>query len=69
MSRQANPALIGGFILGAILLLVVGLVLFGSGRYFQDITTAVLYFEGDVQGLNVGAAVKFRGVKIGEVTW
>lgn len=68
MSRQANPALIGGFILGAISLLVVGLVLFGSGRYFQDITTAVLYFEGDVQGLNVGAAVKFRGVKIGEVT-
>lgn len=68
MSRQANPAVIGGFVVGAIALLVVGLVLFGSGRYFQDITTAVLYFDGDVQGLNAGAAVKFRGVKIGEVT-
>ena len=65
---RANPTLIGAFIVGAIVLLVGGLFLFGSGRFFRDNMDAVLYFDGDVQGLNVGAAVKFRGVRIGQVT-
>jgi paraquat-inducible protein B len=68
ISVRANPTLIGAFIVGAIVLLVAGVFLFGSGRFFQDNMDAVLYFDGDVQGLNVGAAVKFRGVRIGEVT-
>lgn len=68
MSDKANPLLIGAFVVGALLLMVVGLLLFGSGKLFRDTVGCVMYFEGDVQGLNVGAAVKFRGVKIGEVT-
>lgn len=68
MSVRANPTLIGAFIVGAIVLLIGGVFLFGSGRLFQDNMDAVLYFDGDVQGLNVGAAVKFRGVRVGEVT-
>lgn len=68
MTARANPTLIGAFIVGALVLLVGGVFLFGSGRLFQDNMDAVLYFDGDVQGLNVGAAVKFRGVRVGEVT-
>ncbi len=68
MNNQVNPTLIGTFIIGAIGLTVAGVLLFGSGKLFRDIAACVMYFEGDVQGLNVGAAVKFRGVKIGEVT-
>ncbi|MBM4227531.1 MAG: MCE family protein [Gammaproteobacteria bacterium] len=68
MNVRANPTLIGAFIVGAVVLLIGGVFLFGSGRLFQDNMDAVLYFDGDVQGLNVGAAVKFRGVRVGEVT-
>lgn len=68
MNNQVNPALIGAFIVGALLLVVAGVLLFGSGRLFKDTAACVMYFDGDVQGLNVGAAVKFRGVKLGDVT-
>ncbi len=68
MTRAVKPALIGAFIVGATLLAVIGVMLFGSGKLFRDTAECVMFFEGDVQGLSVGAAVKFRGVKIGEVT-
>ena len=36
MSKKSNPAMIGGFVLGAITLLAVGITVFGSGRYFRE---------------------------------
>jgi paraquat-inducible protein B len=68
MSKQASPTLIGAFVVGAIALVVVGLLVFGSGRFFADRLTWVTYFPGSVKGLRVGAPVNFRGVRIGEVT-
>jgi len=68
MSRQANPAVIGGFIVGAFVLTVAGILIFGSGRFFANIDRVVMYFAGDLQGLQVGAAVDFQGVPIGTVT-
>jgi paraquat-inducible protein B len=65
--NRANPALIGGFILGAVVLIVAGLLIFGSGKFFQDTIRSVAYFEGSLQGLQVGAPVNFRGVKVGTV--
>ena len=65
--NRANPALIGGFIVGAIVLVVAGILVFGSGTFFQDTIRAVAYFEGSLQGLQVGAPVNFRGVRIGSV--
>jgi phospholipid/cholesterol/gamma-HCH transport system substrate-binding protein len=68
MSRRANPTLVGAFVLGAVILLFVGVTLFGSGMLFRKTFPFVCYFKGDISGLNVGAPVKFNGVEIGAVT-
>jgi paraquat-inducible protein B len=67
MSR-ANPAVIGGFVIGAIALIVIGLLVFGGTNWFAKRNTYVAYFPGSVKGLHVGAPVDFRGVSIGQVT-
>ena len=68
MSKRGNPKLIGGFVLGAIVLVIAGLLAFGSGQYFAPREKAVLYFAGSLAGLDVGSPVTFRGVKVGTVT-
>ncbi|MGE9292981.1 MAG: MlaD family protein [Puniceicoccales bacterium] len=68
MSKKANPAAIGMFVVGAVVLAVVSLVIFGSGTIFRKTETFILYFEDSINGLEVGAPVKFKGVRIGQVT-
>lgn len=67
MKQRVSPTLIGAFVVGALLLAVTAVVLIGSGRYFHRTYAFVLYFPGSVNGLRVGAPVKFRGVEIGSV--
>lgn len=67
MSKQANPALIGAFVLGAIALAVITTLLLAGGTWFGERRQHVLYFEGAAQGLQVGAPVVFLGVKVGTV--
>jgi paraquat-inducible protein B len=67
MSKQANKIAIGGFVVGAAGLVIMSLLVFGSGRFFQKKSIQVMYFEGSVKGLNIGAPVKLRGVDIGMV--
>ena len=67
MGKKANPAIVGAFVVGAVVLAVIGVALFGSGRMFRTVFPYVLYFTGDVNGLKVGAPVKFKGVEIGSV--
>ncbi len=68
MGRKPNPTVIGAFVLGAIALAVLGVLVFGSGQYFRKTNRWVLYFPGSIDGLSVGAPVKFRGVEFGRVT-
>ncbi|MBC2595088.1 MCE family protein [Ruficoccus amylovorans] len=68
MSKKANPAAIGVFVVGAVILAVVSLVIFGSGTLFRKTETFLLYFQDSINGLEVGAPVKFKGVRIGQVT-
>lgn len=68
MSKKASPTAIGAFVVGAIALAVAGIVVLGSGRFFQKTSPLVSFFEGSVNGLSVGAPVKFKGVDIGSVT-
>ena len=67
MSRQADPKLIGAFVLGGAGLLIAAILLLSSGDWWQKRPTYVLYFEGSTTGLQVGSPVVFRGVKIGSV--
>ena len=66
--NKANPAAIGGFVIGGIALIVIGLLVFGGANWFAERNTYVAYFPGSVKGLRVGAPVDFRGVTIGQVT-
>ena len=67
MSKEVNRIAIGGFVVGGIGLAVLVILMFGSGKFFQQKSRQVMFFEGSVKGLTVGAPVKFRGVDIGEV--
>ncbi len=67
MSKQASPAVIGGFTVGAVVLVVAGLLMFGSGQLFTTAHPYVLYFDGAINGLQVGAPVQFQGVQVGSV--
>ncbi len=68
MNGRPSYKLTGAFVLGAIALIVTGLVLFGSGRLFQSRVPAVMFFSEAVTGLDVGAPVLLNGVQIGSVT-
>jgi len=68
MAKPVSKTLIGLFVVGAVLLGVVAVALFGSGKFFTSRPKYVMFFSGSVNGLTVGSAVQFRGVKIGEVT-
>jgi paraquat-inducible protein B len=68
MTKKANPKLIGAFVLGAVALAAIGVVIFGSGRFFAEKFEWVLFFPGSVKGLTVGAPVTLEGVAIGTVT-
>ena len=66
--NRANPKLIGAFVVGAVALVVIGVLLLGGAKFLTEKRTFVAYFEGSVKGLNVGAPVEFQGVKVGSVT-
>jgi paraquat-inducible protein B len=68
MGRKSNQAIIGAFVIGAVLLGIAGVVLLSGDRFFRDTQTFIAYFVGSLDGLDVGAPVTFNGVKIGSVT-
>jgi paraquat-inducible protein B len=68
MSKPTSKTLIGAFVVGAVVLAIVGVVIFGSGKFFTKKQEYVLFFDSSIKGLNIGAPVMFKGVKIGSVT-
>lgn len=68
MIKKANKTVIGIFVIGAVALLVSAIGVFGSGAIFQRSDKYVLFFDGSIKGLSVGAPVIFRGVKIGNIS-
>lgn len=67
MSKRVNPTLIGAFVVGAIALITAAFLLLGNVGLFEDREKVIMYFTGSVEGLNKGAPVNVRGVKVGTV--
>jgi ABC-type transporter Mla subunit MlaD len=70
MSNSSNPNYfrLGIFVLAAIGALLTVILIFGSGQFFKKSFMVETYVKQSVTGLDAGAAVRFRGVKIGQVT-
>jgi phospholipid/cholesterol/gamma-HCH transport system substrate-binding protein/paraquat-inducible protein B len=67
MSQQAHYLKLGLFVIGATALLIVGIIVLGAGKWFEQSAMVETYFYESVQGLEVGAPVRIRGVRIGQV--
>jgi len=68
MSKRANPTAIGAFVVAALALAVAGLIALGGMQLFKKELPFVMFFAGDLGGLDVGAPVEIRGVRIGAVS-
>ena len=65
--NKVSPTVIGAFVVGAVVLALVGALLFSRGNWFAEKRTFVMYFPSSVNGLSKGAPVKIKGVQIGQV--
>jgi paraquat-inducible protein B len=65
---NARPAIVGAFVLSGLALGFGAVLLFGGTQLFSRTQHAVVYFQASVAGLEVGAPVTFRGVRVGSVT-
>ena len=67
MSKRVSPAVIGAFVVASFAILVVALIVVGSGKMFTKPIRFICMFQGNLNGLKIGAPVKVRGVQIGTV--
>jgi paraquat-inducible protein B len=67
LKRRASPTRIGLFMLGALAVLVSAVVMVSGSGLFASRERALAYFEGSVYGLQIGAPVVLRGVRLGSV--
>jgi paraquat-inducible protein B len=68
VKKKISPLAVGGFVVGATALAIITIMILWGGRLFTRSHGYVLYFTNDVNGLRVGAAVKFKGVQVGYVS-
>ncbi len=67
MSAKAHYFKIGVFTVVGILLAVLAVIVLGVGSLFEEKIWVESYFDESVQGLSIGAPLRFRGVTIGSV--
>ncbi len=68
MSKQANPTLIGTFVLFGLAVAIAAIMVLGKFNFKDDTVRCVAYFSGSLHGLDIGAPVTFRGVSVGRVS-
>ncbi|BEI33913.1 MlaD family protein [Polynucleobacter sp. HIN5] len=68
---QSNPNYfrLGLFVFAGFAAILALVLVFGTGQLFKKTTMAETYIEQSITGLDVGAPVRFRGVKVGQVTF
>lgn len=67
MKTKVSPTLVGVFVLGAMMLALLGLFSFGGVNFFAKPQRFVVYFDESIHGLDLGSPVKLRGVRLGRV--
>ena len=68
MSSRANPTVIGGFVVGAVVLVASAFAIFGGSQIFTEKMRFVSLFDEPTNGLRAGANVLLNGVRIGYVS-
>ncbi|MFI5316930.1 MAG: MlaD family protein [Myxococcota bacterium] len=59
---------LGAFVLAGMVLALSALIWLGATNWNRATRRVVTYFDESVQGLDVGSAIKFRGVSVGTVS-
>lgn len=67
MSNKPNYFVIGLFVMVSFILILAAVVFFGSGLFEQKKVYFETYFDSPVSGLDIGASIENRGVKVGQV--
>lgn len=68
MSAKADYFKIGVFILSALTIAILAIVTLSGRKWFKsNVLYWEAYFDESIQGLAVGAPIKYRGVKVGTV--
>lgn len=67
MKTKVSPAVVGLFVLGALVLGLAALFSFGGINFFSRPERFVVYFDESIHGLDLGSPVKLRGVRVGRV--
>ena len=67
MKTKISPAVVGMFVIGAMMLIIVALLAFGGVNFFSKPQRFLVYFDESIHGLDLGSAVKLRGVRVGRV--
>lgn len=68
MATETSKLRVGLFVLATGTVFAIVVLVFGAGRLFSQRLRLVTFFDHSVQGLEVGATVKYRGVLVGRVT-
>jgi phospholipid/cholesterol/gamma-HCH transport system substrate-binding protein len=67
METRASYVLVGAFVLSLVTVGVVLVMWFAKVEFDKVPTRYLVYFTGNVTGLNVGSPVRYRGVPVGSV--
>lgn len=67
MNETRKPFWIGIFLLSGLVLLIGGILLLARDNFMSRPVEYVVYFTGALDGLDIGADVTYRGVKVGSV--
>jgi paraquat-inducible protein B len=65
--KRANPTIVGSFVVGAVAVAVAAAIALGAGGGSSRRMPFVVQLPGSVNGLRVGAPVKFKGIEVGAV--
>ena len=67
MKTRISPTLVGVFVLGALIIAIIGIMSFGGVNVFSRPQRFVVHFNESIHGLDLGSPIKLRGVRVGRV--